>query len=153
MIKYLIQKKKHKLLLDKIGYENYKYILDNLNLDTFDYFVKDKLRNKFLEVTMNVLDDLGIKYSDFKSKLQRTFNVDFIIPVADNIFNIRTGKTEYGLIFRDDTDKFSEMLKEKIKEINRYNESVYPFTPIYGSRDICRQCDYLNLCIGNKLWN
>lgn len=140
-------------LLDKIGYENYKHIIDNLNLSKEEFYVKETLENKFLEVANSVLSEMGLVYSDFKCKKQETFNDNFINPIASIIYNLRTGKGENGLIYKDDVETFSVLINEKLGELNEYTNSVFPYSPVFGSREICKNCNYLNLCTGNKLWH
>jgi len=149
----LILKEKSSRLWNAMGYENYKHILDNLNIEEIQFFDKKILMEKIIEVTYSVMDENGMSYSDFGSKMERTFTEVFIKPYWNLIYDIRTGKLETGMIFKDDADKFSELIKEKISDINKYTGSVFPYEPIFDSRDVCKQCDFLNLCIGNKLWH
>ncbi|MDQ3193662.1 MAG: hypothetical protein M3P82_01555, partial [Bacteroidota bacterium] len=100
-----------------------------------------------------VLQDNGLEYRTFKCQSQASLNENFICPVAASIHNIRTGKLGEGLIFKDDIDKFSELIKKSLADLNKYSGSKFPFDPVFGSMDICKECDYLNLCIGNKLWH
>ncbi|MEO8664317.1 MAG: PD-(D/E)XK nuclease family protein [Ignavibacteria bacterium] len=140
-------------LLEKVGYENYKHILDNLGLNDQDFYDKDLFTNRFLEITNSVLNDIGLEYRSFRCKTQGSLNENFIGPVAAVIHNIRTGKLREGLIFKDDIDKFSDLINKTLEDLNKYFVSKFPFEPAFGSMDICKECNYLNLCIGNKLWH
>lgn len=149
----LLSDKKSVKLPEVIGKENYLYILDNLNLEAHEYFDKELLYNTFLETTNTVISELGFEFKNFGSRKQETLNENVIKPVARKIYNERTGKNLYGTVFKDDCDAFIEMVKSKLAEINEYNKTKFPFEPAFGSRDICKECDYLNLCTGNKLWH
>lgn len=149
----LLSAEKTANLPEKIGKENYLYILDNLNLKECEYFEKDLLYYRFIETANSVLDECNLTYKDFNCRKQDTLNSKVLEPIARKIFNLRDGKSDYGMLFKSDCDAFIELANKKLSEINLYNKTKFPFEPIFGSRDICKKCDYLNLCLGNKLWN
>lgn len=149
----LLSDEKTAKLPEKIGKENFLYILDNLNLEESEYFDKELLKNRFIETANSVLEECNLSYKDFNRKKQDTLNSKELEPVAVKIFNLRDGKSGYGMLFKSDCDAFIELANKIISEINLYNKTKYPFEPIFGSRDICKKCDYLNLCPGNKLWH
>ncbi|MCY7362040.1 MAG: PD-(D/E)XK nuclease family protein, partial [Ignavibacteria bacterium] len=87
----LILKEKSSRLWNAMGYENYKHILDNLNIEEIQFFDKKILMEKIIEVTYSVMDENGMSYSDFGSKMERTFTEVFIKPYWNLIYDIRTG--------------------------------------------------------------
>ena len=140
-------------LLGILGYENYKHVLDNLNLSSNEYFDKEILNNKIIEVTNSVISDLGMSFNSFGNKKQETFNENLRKTLSRYIYNFRTGAGETGMLYKDDVEKFKGLVNNKLTEMNKYLNSSFPFEPVFGSREICRFCDYLNLCTGNKLWH
>ncbi|MDQ3194623.1 MAG: PD-(D/E)XK nuclease family protein, partial [Bacteroidota bacterium] len=150
----LKKKEKFELFLETIGYMSYKFILKNINLEQKHFFDQKIVEDKIISVGNNlVFNTLGYTTGDFKKNNMRTFTNDIMKPFACAIHNIRIGKTETGFIFKDDIEKFLTLIKDKIELINKYQLSTFPFAPIYNSRDVCKECNYLNICIGNKLWN
>jgi hypothetical protein len=139
--------------LKAIGKENYLHILDNLNLNEQEYFDKELLTNRFLEISHVILEDCKLNYKNFNCRKEDSFNDSYVKPIALRIYNERSGKGGYGTVFKDDCDAFIKMAKDKISEINEYNKTFYPAAPVFESREICKKCDYLNLCMGNKLWH
>lgn len=140
-------------LMGILGFENYKVILDNLNLTSSDYFKKEILDSRVIEVANTVVEQAGMNYSSFGNKKQETFNENIRKTISKYIYNLRSGKGECGLIYKDDVETFSVLIKDKLGELNEYSNSVFPFKPVFGSREICKNCDYLNICTGNKLWH
>jgi hypothetical protein len=140
-------------LMDALGFDGYRYVLDNLNISDEDYFVIDKISEEVIEVFLTVLEENGLSYSNFGCRSQDSLLKNFIMPVGKVIYDIRTGKSGTGMIFKEDADKFTELVKEKLTELNSNLNSTFPFDPVFSSRDICKNCDYLNLCTGNKLWH
>ncbi|MEO6695504.1 MAG: PD-(D/E)XK nuclease family protein [Ignavibacteria bacterium] len=147
------KEKKAGKLFDTLGLYKYKYILDNLNLHPFEFFDKEILLNKILEITNFVIQEKGYSYSNFGCQKQETLNDNCIKPISDIIFGIRNGNHENATIFKDDIDNFTRLIKDELININKYTETVFPFRPLFGSREICKECNYLNLCTGNKLWH
>ena len=131
----------------------YLHILDNLNLNEQEYFDKELLTNRFLEISHVILEDCKLNYKNFNCRKEDSFNDSYVKPIALRIYNERSGKGGYGTVFKDDCDAFIKMAKDKISEINEYNKTFYPAAPVFESREICKKCDYLNLCMDNKLWH
>ncbi|HMQ67806.1 MAG TPA: PD-(D/E)XK nuclease family protein [Ignavibacteria bacterium] len=150
---YLITDEKSAKLPAVIGRENYNYILDNLNLNELEYFEKDKLYGRFNETSLTIIKELQFTYKDFNCMKQVTLIKNVLMPVAKKIYAERTGGGEYGTVFKNDCDAFLNMAKDKLAEINQYNKTKFPAEPVFGSRDVCKNCEYLNLCSGNKLWH
>jgi len=141
-------------LLDKIGYDNYRNAISVVISSSVDFFDNNKVKEKIQEVFYDlVINKLCFTYKDFNKMKENTFNKDIIIPLAVSLYNLRTGKNEVALIFRDDVEKFLILVNEKITKINEYQKSEFPSEPVYNSRDVCKKCEYLNICISNKLWN
>ena len=149
----LISDPKSAKLPEVIGRENYNYILDNLNLEEQEYFEKDKLYSRFNETSITIISELEYTYKDFKCQKEETLIKNVLTPVARKIYSERTGGGDYGTVFKHDCDAFLKMAKEKLAEINEYNKTRFPFEPVFGSREVCKNCEYLNLCTGNKLWH
>lgn len=150
---FLINDKKFNKLFEVLGRDRYNYIIDNLNPEDAEYFEKDLLIKKVIDITINLVAELDMSYKDFNCKKPETFIKNIVEPFAKALYKIRTGNTGTGMLFRDDADSFNELLKEKIKEINENMNSSFPYEPVFGSRDICKKCGFLNLCMGNRLWH
>ncbi|MEP7147000.1 MAG: PD-(D/E)XK nuclease family protein, partial [bacterium] len=105
----LLENKKSGGIIKKIGYVNYKQLLDELDLSDVNYYDKEILTNRFYEITNPLLEKLGLGYSRSKYGSQKNFNEGVIKPIASSIHNIRSGAGKTGLIFKDDIDKFSEL--------------------------------------------
>jgi hypothetical protein len=146
--------KKHKKLLENIEYNNYKNGINELIMSNTDFYDKDTVKEKVQEVFNDlVINKLGFAYKDFNKTMENTFNRDIIIPLGVSLYELRTGKNEVALIFKDDVEKFLKLVIEKISEINKYQNENFPATPAFNSRDVCKKCDFLNICIDNNLWN
>jgi len=140
-------------LLGKLGYENYKSVISGLKIADEDFYVKEKVENEVSKKLVDFLNKNGLTYKDFGSKKQDAFLKNYILPVGTMIYNIRTGNLKYGIIFDDDTDNFSSLLKNSLIEINDFSKSSFPFRPVFNSREVCKICLHKSICIGNKLWN
>ncbi|MDZ4711067.1 MAG: PD-(D/E)XK nuclease family protein [bacterium] len=140
-------------LLKRIGYVNYRDILLDTGLKESEYFNKDIVADKIISLTFDLLERSGISFSEFGKRARNTMEKDVVKPFASAVFNLRTGNSGTAHIFKDDVEKFLMLIKDKVAEINKYQSSNFPNEPVFDSREICKSCDYLNLCIGNKLWN
>ncbi|MEO8446576.1 MAG: PD-(D/E)XK nuclease family protein [bacterium] len=140
-------------LLTKIGYGNYRDILLDTGLKENEYFNKDIVADKIISLTFDLLERSGISFSEFKKRARNTMENDVVKPFATAVFNLRTGSSGTAHIFKDDVEKFLVLIKDKLIEINKYRKTNFPNAPVFDSREICKSCNYLNLCIGNKLWN
>lgn len=135
------------------GYDNFKKILAGMNMNEIDYYDKKITEERFIESAFQVMNESGMQYQDFGSRKAETFTGNYLKNIAAVINNVRTGKTETGLIFKDDVEKFKKLVAEKLKELNKYLKTNFPADPVFESIDVCRNCDFLNLCQGNKLWH
>jgi len=139
--------------LNKIGYEYYKQFLNKLNLKKSEYFIEEILSDRVIEEANNLLSDLQLSNKSIGAQTQDSLNKNYIKPIAKIIFSIRTGNWSPCIIFKDDADEFSQLINDKLYELNKYENSTYEYSPVFGSREICKSCDFLNICIGNKLWH
>jgi len=137
----------------KTGYENFKNILKGMNMEDTDYYDKQLIEARFIESAFKVMEETNLTYSDFGNRSADTFMSNYLNKISGMIYNVRIGKTETGLIFKDDVENFKELVTEKLKELNKYMETDFPADPVFESIDVCRKCDFLNLCQGNKLWH
>ena len=151
--KFMEKDEKVRKFLEKAGYENYKRILDVMNLSETEYYDKKILTERFAESSLKVLEDSGFGFADFRCRTLDSLINNYICKVSVMIYKVRTGNTETGLIFRDDVDNFKKLVQVKLNELNKFLKSVFPAEPLYESIDICRKCNYLNICQGNKLWH
>lgn len=140
-------------LLGKIGFENYNRVIDKLKLDDAEYFNESLICDRVIETTNYILDELGLRPKSIGANSQQSLNKNYISPMAKSIFRIRTGNWNPCIIFKDDSDKFSKLIKEKLLELNQFENSKYEYSPVFASREICKECDCLNICVGNKLWH
>ena len=136
-------------LLEKIGYDNYKKSIIEMDLSSSEFFNKDEVRERVRQI---VVDKFGLVKEDFNKRKENTFLKDIVFSFADSLHNIRIGKNEEAYIFKDDVDSFLTMVKEKVAKINEYLKDDFPTEPVFESRDVCKKCEFLNICIGNKLW-
>ena len=137
----------------KTGYENFKNILKGMNMEDTDYYDKQLIEARFIESAFKVMEETNLTYSDFGNRSVDTFISNYLNKISGMIYNVRIGKTETGLIFKDDVENFKELVTEKLKELNKSMKTDFPANPVFESIDVCRKCDFLNLCQGNKLWH
>ena len=150
----ILKKDKPAPLLDKIGFENYRNAVIEVTSSSIDFFDKSIIKEKVQEVFYDlVINKLGFTFKDFGKQKESTFNDHILRPLSDSIYKLRIGNTDEAYIFKDDVAKFLLMVNEQITKINDYQKSVFPNEPVYNSREVCKECEYLNICIGNKLWN
>jgi len=130
-------------------FESYKAIFENVDLDQIDFFDKESVSMKIGHEIRKTLSTMGYNYASFKKRAEKTF-IDEVNSIAVHYYNIRT---KYGFIFKDDVKKFTEYVESKLAELNLYKQSNFPAKPIFESNKVCKECDYLNVCKGNLLWN
>lgn len=99
------------------------------------------------------MEETNLHFSDFGNRSADTFISNYLKKISGMIYNVRIGKTETGLIFKDDVENFKNLVTEKLEELNKYMQTDFPADPVFESIDVCRECDFLNLCQGNKLWH
>ncbi|MBC8484555.1 MAG: hypothetical protein H8D45_00750, partial [Bacteroidetes bacterium] len=137
-------------LLERIKYQNYKDAIIGVDLSPSEFFNKDEVRERVRQIFVN---KLGLVKEDFNKRKESTFLKDIVFSFADSLYNIRIGKNAEAYIFKDDVDSFLTMVKEKVAKVNEYLKDDFPTEPVFDSRDVCKKCEFLNICIGNKLWN
>lgn len=141
------------IFLKRIGYENYKNVMQN-NFEKFDFYnlklLLEILENPFYDIAIN---KAKVTHKEFNKNLEKTFREDIVRKSLKKIHRMIIGTDSEGLIFKDDIDNFIDMVKDKIKEINSFLVSDFPNKPILDLRSVCKDCDYLNICTGNKLWS
>ncbi len=139
--------------LEKIGYENYKKVIEE-NFEKINFYrftdIVEILEDRFYTLA---IDELKYKLSDFGRRKKSSFIKETIKPLLASILRIRTGFVDEGLIFKDDVDIFLKFVNEKIEEINLYQNATFPNQPVFDLRGICQKCEYLYMCVGNKLWS
>lgn len=122
------------------------------NFDDIDFYNIDSISGNLEDRIYSYLnEDKGIDYTFFGNRKEETFRSKIIYPVFKEIFKARTGSKEYPHIYKDEVDEFLIFAKEKIKEINECYKTDFPNRPVNDLRSVCMKCDYLNICIGNKL--
>ncbi|MBS1518784.1 MAG: PD-(D/E)XK nuclease family protein [Bacteroidetes bacterium] len=137
-------------LLKTLSYEIFrKFILDNFDqINFYDLSsVTEILENKI----HGYLLENGINHKHFNKRKDETFRDNIIKPLFKELNKARTGSKEYPHIYKDEVDEFLDFAKETLKEINEFKKSDFPNRPVYDLRSICANCDYLNICTGNKL--
>ncbi len=140
---FLLARDTKEKIFEKLGFEDYKRVISE-NFDEECFYDKNTMKNVFGHPIREVLITKGF------AKTQYLNNVDSAIGV---LFGIRAGTKNYGSIFKDDVDKFLKTVDTAIREINEFQKNVFPNRPLFDLRDICRDCEYLKICIGNKLWS
>lgn len=139
------------VLTSKFLYEEYKKLLLE-KFDDINFYNKDSISEKLEDCIRDLLlEEKGYVYKDFKKQKENTFREKIIQPVIKCLFEARTGSVNYPNIYKDDADEFIEFAKATISEINEYLQSDFPNKPVNDLRKVCSKCDYLNICIGNKL--
>ncbi|MDQ3020898.1 MAG: PD-(D/E)XK nuclease family protein [Bacteroidota bacterium] len=137
--------------LTETGFENYRTILES-KFDDINFYELDAITDELENQFHDTIKTLGLSYKHFKKSQENTFRKDILKPVLKFLYNTRIGFSE-GIIFKDDADKFLELVNEKINEINEYQNTNFPNRPAFDLREVCQQCEHLNNCIGNKLWS
>ncbi|MFZ1321873.1 MAG: PD-(D/E)XK nuclease family protein [Ignavibacteria bacterium] len=147
---YELLSTKHKVftVLDHVKYselikENFNDI-DFYNLDSISGNLEEKIHTYLTE-------EKGIDYTFFGNRKEETFRNKIIYPVFKELFKARTGTKDYPHIYKDEVDEFLIFAKETIKNLNECYKDDFPNSPVNDLRSVCMKCDYLNICIGNKL--
>jgi len=131
------------------GPEIYKRVVENLNLSPDEFFDKKLLEARIEKIFFKTINEMGLSYSSFGRRTEKTFRDNEIKQLVNLISGFRLS----NYIYKDDIENFLTMIKQRIPEINNFQKTKFPFEPVFGSRDICKKCEFLNICIGNKLWN
>lgn len=146
--------KKDNRLWNVFDYGDYLGSISEDNIENTDFFYEDILTDKLGKYFEKLMDERGltIKSAFNRNKIEKAYENEFE-PAAKIIHEVRTGsKNNTAYIFKDDLDKFVQFTKERINDLNEYVSNKFPFKPVFDSLEICKKCEFLNLCTGNKLW-
>lgn len=122
------------------------------NFDDIDFYNIDSISGNLEKKIYSYLtEEKGIDYKFFGNRKEDTFRSKIIYPVFKELYKARTGTIDYPHIYKDEVDEFLIFAKEKINEINECYKTDFPNKPVNDLRSVCMKCDYLNICIGNKL--
>lgn len=135
------------------GKDVYINIINRLISEKTDVFDMNDLQSTVSETALELLNEKGLNYRSFNSRKQDSFEKKYINPIPIFIYKIRTGKFETGFIFKDDSEKFIRFLEQSLTELNEFSNSKFPFRPVFDSREVCKKCEFNNICIGNKIWH
>jgi hypothetical protein len=138
-----------KKYFDALSFLQYKGIFDEVDLGEINFFDKEGVSKIFCREIMRSLAIEGHSFKTFRKREERTY-IDELKKAAEIFANIRCAE---GLIFKDDVKKFIDFVKDKLSKLNSYRKNNFPALPLYESNQICKECDYLNMCRGNLLWN
>ncbi len=138
-----------KKYFDALNFAQYRGIFDEADLEQINFFDKESVSKIFCREIMRSLAIEGHNYKTFRKREERTY-IDELKKAAEIFSSIRCNE---GLIFKDDVKKFIDFVKTKLNELNSYRKTNFPALPIFESNQICKECDYLNICRGNLLWN
>ncbi len=138
-----------KKYFDALNFAQYKGIFDEADLEQINFFDKESVSKIFCREIMRSLAIEGHSYKTFRKREERTY-IDELKKAAEIFSNLRCNE---GLIFKDDVKKFIDFVKAKLNELNSYRKTNFPALPIFESNQICKECDHLNICRGNLLWN
>lgn len=148
--------KEHKtdnIFLERLGYDNYRSVII-AGISAADFYDKDSVSDVYEnEFYKTALEKAGITHKEFGKQKEKTFKDHIIGPVIKYIYEIRNGFKGKGYIFKDDVDEFVELVRKVIYEINESRNSYFKSRPLFNMREVCEECDYLNICIENKLWS
>ncbi|MBS1513849.1 MAG: PD-(D/E)XK nuclease family protein [Bacteroidetes bacterium] len=138
-----------KKYFEALSFQEYKEIFDDIDLSKINFFDKDSTAANLCRELHAALARAGFDYKSFRKKEERTY-LDELKKACEVFYKIRSNE---GLIFKDDVKKFIDFVKQKLTELNSYRKNNFPAMPIFESNQICKECDYLNICRGNLLWN
>ncbi len=133
--------------LDFLDFSGYKDIFEDVI--EINFYDKESVVNNLSSKLIKAHQRAGLSFGDFNKKLEKVYLED-LYKLTAIFYRIRCNE---GLIFKDDVKKFLDFVKEKLGELNSYRRSNFPASPIFESNQICKDCDYLNICKGNLLWN
>lgn len=137
---------------ERIGFENYKRIVEE-KFELIDFYDPDSVYKELEDAFYTFgIQELKITFKEFKKANEVTFRRDIIQKSLKQLSSVRSDARKYPFIYEDDIYRFTELAKKLIEEININSKSNFPNNPALGLRNICRNCDYLNICINNKFW-
>ena len=135
--------------IDYMNYEGYKDIFEDEDLSEINFHDKESVVNNLSSKFIKAHQRAGLTLKDFNKKIQKTYLED-LFKLTSIFYDIKCSR---GIIFKDDVTKFIDFVKVKLGELNSYRKTNFPALPIFESNQICKECDHLNICRGNLLWN
>lgn len=141
--------KDYKKYFDVLNFEAYKSIFDEIDLHEINFWDKESVSKILCREILRALAIQGFDYKSFRKKEERTY-IEELRKAAEIFYTIRSNQ---GLIFKDDVKKFIDYVKKKLYELNLYRKNNYPAMPVFESNQVCKECEFLNMCRGNLLWN
>jgi hypothetical protein len=138
-----------KKYIDALNFNAYKTIFDEVDLEEINFWDKESVAVNLCREIHRALAIEGHNYKTFRKKEERTY-LEELRKAAEIFFTIRCNQ---GLIFKDDVKKFIDYVKKKLEELNSYRKNNYPAIPVFESNQVCKECEFLNMCKGNLLWN
>lgn len=135
--------------IDYMNYEGYKDIFEDEDLSGINFHDKESVVNNLSSKIIKAHQRAGLTLKDFNKKIQKTYLED-LFKLTSIFYDIKCSR---GIIFKDDVKKFIDFVKAKLTELNSYRKTNFPALPIFESNQICKECDHLNICRGNLLWN
>lgn len=138
-----------KKYIDELNFKAYKGIFDEVDLNEINFWDKEAVTKNLCREIMRALAVEGHNYKTFRKKEERTY-IDDLRKASEIFYNIRCNQ---GLIFKDDVKKFIDYVREKLNELNSYRKNNFPAMPVFESNQVCKECEFLNMCRGNLLWN
>ena len=141
--------KECKKYFEVLTFSQYKGIFTELDLEKIDFWDNATVVKYLTAEIMRSLAIEGHNYRTFNKRKESVY-LDELNKASEIFCKIRCNK---GLIFKDDVEKFIKFVEIKLIELNSYRKYNFPALPIFESNMICKNCDYLNMCRGNLLWN
>jgi hypothetical protein len=135
--------------IDFLNYEGYKDIFADEDLSEVKFYDKESMTNTISSKIIKAHQRAGLTFKNFSKKIVKTYLED-LYKLCGTFYDIKNNK---GYIFKDDVEKFIGFVETKLIELNSYRKNNFPALPIFESNQICKECDYLNMCKGNLLWN
>ena len=144
---------KSKDFIEKLGFENYKIVIKNIKNDSKDYLINESINETITDALLVKSNECNISYKDFKKNKVETFIKDLIAPISEYVCKKRFVLGNTGYLYKEDFEQFVAFAKQKLDEMNQHIKNKFPAEPIFDLRSVCKKCDYLNICLENKLWN
>lgn len=144
---------KSKDFIEKLGFENYKSVINHLKIDSSQYLIDETVSEKITEALLSKSNQLNFSCKNFRKNNEETFKRDIITPISEYIRKKRLANNDIGYLYKEDIETFIDFVKQKLAEMNRYLKDKFPAEPVFDKRIICKECEYLNICLENKLWN
>lgn len=135
--------------IDYLKYDGYKDVFQDEDLNEIIYYNKESMVNTISSKFIKAHQRAGLTFKNFNKKIIKTYQED-LFKLSGIFYDIKNNK---GYIFKDDVEKFIKFVEIKLSELNTYRKNNFPALPIFESNLICKNCEYLNICRGNLLWN